>query len=136
MYENDAPVPLIMELWQDEPPQIPPTRTRSAPPTPRSSRHSTISCACTTHPLARLPPPPLSSVSVPNLTHGVLAGQPELDWASSVITSVKPYFLISEIAFIILGASQLVFVVNVALGIGSPLAACFGIGVKDKEAKA
>ena len=70
------------------------------------------------------------------LTHGVLAGQPELDWASSVITSVKPYFLISEIAFIILGASQLVFVVNVALGIGSPLAACFGIGVKDKEAKA
>jgi len=47
------------------------------------------------------------------LTHGVLAQQPSLDWASSVISSIKPYFLITEIAFIILGFSQLVFVINV-----------------------
>ena len=47
------------------------------------------------------------------LTHGVLAQQPSLDWASSVISSIKPYFLITEIAFIILGFSQLVFVINI-----------------------
>ena len=47
------------------------------------------------------------------LTHGVLAQQPSLDWASSVISSIKPYFLITEFAFIILGFSQLVFVINV-----------------------
>ena len=47
------------------------------------------------------------------LTHGVLAQQPSLEWASSVISSVKPYFLITEIAFVVLGFSQLVFVVNV-----------------------
>ena len=47
------------------------------------------------------------------LTHGVLAQQPSLEWASSVISSVKPYFLITEIAFIVLAFSQLVFVVNV-----------------------
>lgn len=47
------------------------------------------------------------------LTHGVLAQQPSLDWASSVILSVKPYFIITQIAFVVLGFSQLVFVVNV-----------------------
>ncbi len=47
------------------------------------------------------------------LTHGVLAQQPSLEWASSVISSVKPYFLITEFAFIILGFSQLVFVINI-----------------------
>ncbi len=47
------------------------------------------------------------------LTHGVLAQQPSLDWASSVISSVQPYFLITKIAFVILGFSQLVFVINV-----------------------
>lgn len=47
------------------------------------------------------------------LTHGVLAQQPSLNWASSVISSVKPYFLITEFAFIVLGFSQLVFVINV-----------------------
>ena len=47
------------------------------------------------------------------LTHGVLAQQPSLDWASSVISSVQPYFLITEIAFVVLGFSQLVFVINV-----------------------
>ena len=47
------------------------------------------------------------------LTHGVLAQQPSLDWASSVISSIKPYFLITEIAFVILGFSQLVFVINI-----------------------
>ena len=47
------------------------------------------------------------------LTHGVLAQQPSLDWASSVISSVKPYFLITKIAFVILGLSQLVFVINI-----------------------
>ncbi len=47
------------------------------------------------------------------LTHGVLAQQPSLEWASSVISSVRPYFLITEIAFVILGFSQLVFVINI-----------------------
>jgi len=47
------------------------------------------------------------------LTHGVLAQQPSLAWSSSVISSVKPYFMITEIAFVILGFSQLVFVINV-----------------------
>ena len=47
------------------------------------------------------------------LTHGELAQQPSLDWASSVILSVKPYFIITQIAFVVLGFSQLVFVVNV-----------------------
>jgi cytochrome c oxidase cbb3-type subunit 1 len=47
------------------------------------------------------------------LTHGVLAQQPSLDWASSVLSSVMPYFFITELAFIILGFSQLVFVINV-----------------------
>ena len=47
------------------------------------------------------------------LTHGVLAQQPSLSWASSVISSVMPYFLITELAFIVLGFSQLVFVINV-----------------------
>lgn len=47
------------------------------------------------------------------LTHGVLAQQPSLDWASSVISSVQPYFLITEIAFVVLGFSQIVFVVNI-----------------------
>jgi len=47
------------------------------------------------------------------LTHGVLAGQPSLPWASSVIQSIQPYFLITKFAFIILAFSQFVFVVNV-----------------------
>ena len=47
------------------------------------------------------------------LTHGVLAQQPSLDWASSVINSIRPYFLITQIAFVILGFSQLVFVINI-----------------------
>ena len=47
------------------------------------------------------------------ITHGVLAQQPSLDWASSVISSIKPYFYITEFAFVILGFSQLVFVINV-----------------------
>jgi len=47
------------------------------------------------------------------LTHGVLAQQPSLDWASSVLSSVMPYFFITELAFIVLGFSQLVFVINV-----------------------
>jgi cytochrome c oxidase cbb3-type subunit 1 len=47
------------------------------------------------------------------LTHGVLAQQPSLDWANSVISSIQPYFLITEISFIILGFSQLVFVINI-----------------------
>jgi cytochrome c oxidase cbb3-type subunit 1 len=47
------------------------------------------------------------------LTHGVLAGQPSLEWSSSVIGSIQPYFLITKIAFVILAFSQLVFVVNV-----------------------
>jgi cytochrome c oxidase cbb3-type subunit 1 len=46
------------------------------------------------------------------LTHGVLAQQPSLGWVT-VIESVKPYFLITEFAFVILGFSQLVFVLNV-----------------------
>jgi cbb3-type cytochrome oxidase subunit 1 len=46
------------------------------------------------------------------LTHGVLAQQPSLGWVT-VIDSVKPYFLITEFAFVILGFSQLVFVLNV-----------------------
>lgn len=45
------------------------------------------------------------------LTHGVLAQQPSLGWVT-VIESVKPYFLITEYAFLILGFSQLVFVLN------------------------
>jgi cytochrome c oxidase cbb3-type subunit 1 len=47
------------------------------------------------------------------LTHGVLAGQPSLEWSSAVIGSIQPYFLITKIAFVILAFSQLVFVVNV-----------------------
>ncbi|MDG1138832.1 MAG: cbb3-type cytochrome c oxidase subunit I [Opitutales bacterium] len=47
------------------------------------------------------------------LTHGVLAQQPSLNWASSVISSILPYFQITELAFVVLGFSQLVFVVNV-----------------------
>ncbi len=47
------------------------------------------------------------------LTHGVLAQQPSLDWASSVISSLRPYFLITEFAFVVLGFSQLVFVINI-----------------------
>lgn len=47
------------------------------------------------------------------LTHGVLAGQPSLNWSSAVIGSIQPYFLITKIAFVILAFSQLVFVVNV-----------------------
>ncbi len=47
------------------------------------------------------------------LTHGVLAQQPSLDWTNSVIASIQPYFLITEISFIILGFSQLVFVINI-----------------------
>ncbi len=47
------------------------------------------------------------------LTHGVLAQQPSLDWSSSVISSIQPFFKITEYAFVILGFSQLVFVVNV-----------------------
>ncbi|MBT3570054.1 MAG: hypothetical protein HN494_14475 [Opitutae bacterium] len=58
------------------------------------------------------------------LTHGVLSQQPELAWAESVISAVKPYFLISEFAFIILGVSQLVFVVNVWRSIGCPISFC------------
>ena len=58
------------------------------------------------------------------LTHGVLSQQPELAWAESVISAVKPYFLISEFAFIILGISQLVFVVNVWRSIGGPISFC------------
>ena len=71
------------------------------------------------------------------LTHGVLAQQPELAWAERVITAVKPYFLISEIAFIILGISQLVFVVSVWRSIGCPISACCGLlsGSKGKAAK-
>jgi cytochrome c oxidase cbb3-type subunit 1 len=45
------------------------------------------------------------------LTHGVLSQQPSLGWVT-VIESVKPYFLITEYAFLILGFSQLVFVLN------------------------
>ena len=45
------------------------------------------------------------------LTHGVLAQQPTLAWIT-VIDSVKPYFSITEFAFLILGFSQLVFVLN------------------------
>jgi cbb3-type cytochrome oxidase subunit 1 len=55
----------------------------------------------------------LLSYLIGGLTHGVLAQQPSLNWASSVISSVKPYFLITEIAFVILGFSQLVFVINI-----------------------
>ena len=58
------------------------------------------------------------------LTHGVLSQQPELAWAESVISAVKPYFLISEFAFIILGISQLVFVFNVWRSIVGPLSFC------------
>mgnify|MGYP001328841313 CR=1 FL=1 len=58
------------------------------------------------------------------LTHGVLAQQPELSWAESVISAVKPYFLISELAFIVLGISQLVFVVNVWNSITCPKSLC------------
>ena len=58
------------------------------------------------------------------LTHGVLAQQPELSWAESVISAVKPYFLISELAFIVLGISQLVFVVNVWNSIACPKSFC------------
>jgi len=47
------------------------------------------------------------------LTHGVLAGQPSLEWSTAVIGSIQPYFLITKIAFVILAFSQLVFVVNV-----------------------
>jgi cytochrome c oxidase cbb3-type subunit 1 len=47
------------------------------------------------------------------LTHGVLAQQPDLNWANSVIASIQPYFLITEISFVILGFSQLVFVINI-----------------------
>jgi len=58
------------------------------------------------------------------LTHGVLAQQPELPWAESVISAVKPYFLISELAFIVLGISQLVFVINVWRSICCPISLC------------
>jgi cytochrome c oxidase cbb3-type subunit I len=57
------------------------------------------------------------------LTHGVLAQQPSLDWSSSVISSVEPYFLITKIAFVILAFSQLVFVLNVWKVI-SPIRLC------------
>ena len=59
------------------------------------------------------------------LTHGVLAGQPSLPWASAVIQSIQPYFLITKFAFVILAFSQLVFVVNVWRVIfPNPLACC------------
>ncbi len=72
------------------------------------------------------------------LTHGVLAQQPELAWASRVVVAVKPYFLISEIAFVILGASQLVFVFNVWRSLACPIEACcrFFSKSEGKEAKA
>ena len=54
---------------------------------------------------------PKGSYLVGGLTHGVLGQQPSLAWAT-VIESVKPYFLITEYAFLILGFSQLVFVLN------------------------
>ena len=65
------------------------------------------------------------------LTHGVLAQQPSLAWSASVISSVKPYFLITEIAFVVLGFSQLVFVVNVWKVIfPNPLACCSSVELK------
>ena len=72
------------------------------------------------------------------LTHGVLAQQPELAWAERVITAVKPYFLISELAFIVLGISQLVFVLNVWSSIGCTITNCCGFlkNPKAKEGKA
>jgi cytochrome c oxidase cbb3-type subunit 1 len=71
------------------------------------------------------------------LTHGVLAQQPSLDWASSVISSVQPYFLITKIAFVILGFSQLVFVVNVWKVIfPNPLACCLDGSPESKEKSA
>ena len=67
------------------------------------------------------------------LTHGVLAQQPSLDWSSSVISSVQPYFIITKYAFVILGFSQLVFVVNVWKVIfPNPFACCFA---SDSESK-
>ena len=67
------------------------------------------------------------------LTHGVLAQQPSLDWSSSVISSVQPYFIITKYAFVILGFSQLVFVINVWKVIfPNPLACCFA---SDSERK-
>ena len=68
------------------------------------------------------------------LTHGVLAQQPSLDWASSVISSVQPYFLITEIAFVVLGFSQLVFVVNIWKVIfPNPLACCIALSTVNKK---
>lgn len=68
------------------------------------------------------------------LTHGVLAQQPSLDWSSSVISSVKPYFLITEIAFVILGFSQLVFVINIWKVIfPNPLACCLASNTEREE---
>jgi cytochrome c oxidase cbb3-type subunit 1 len=68
------------------------------------------------------------------LTHGVLAQQPSLDWSSSVISSVKPYFLITEIAFVILGFSQLVFVINIWKVIfPNPLACCLALNTEREE---
>ena len=68
------------------------------------------------------------------LTHGVLAQQPSLDWASSVISSVKPYFLITEIAFVVLGFSQLVFVINVWKVIfPNPLTCCSSLSNISKK---
>jgi len=55
----------------------------------------------------------LLSYLIGGLTHGVLAGQPSLEWGSSVIQSIKPYFLITKFAFVVLAFSQLVFVFNV-----------------------
>ena len=48
------------------------------------------------------------------LTHGVLAGQPSLEWSSAVIGSIQPYFsLLPRLLLLFLHFSQFVFVVNV-----------------------
>jgi cytochrome c oxidase subunit 1 len=58
------------------------------------------------------------------LTHGVLAQQPSLEWIK-VLESVKPYFLITEYAFLILGFSQLVFVLNLwKVLVPNPFSSC------------
>jgi len=71
------------------------------------------------------------------LTHGVLAQQPELNWANSVISSIKPYFLITEISFVILGFSQLVFVINIwKVLVPNPFECCLDNTNKTNKASA
>ncbi len=76
----------------------------------------------------------LLSYLIGGLTHGVLAGQPALPWASSVIDSLQPYFLITKFAFVLLGFSQLVFVLNLWKVIfPNPFACCRSM-VKEVDA--